>query len=509
LSNPEHRLILFNPRSALHNHRLPISLLQVGASVFGKEDFVFVDGNLERDPWSAIDHYLKGGEFDLFASTVMPGPQLEQAALITQAVKRQYPGVTTIWGGYFPSLHYRVCMESGMVDYIIRGPGDHSFPKLLGYLKEGKRDRLSEIGNLVFRDPSGTLTVNPMDPVPDQDFLPRLPLDFLGKFYPVERYIVKTFIGNRTLSFHSSAGCPHACGFCGVASVYNSSWKGKSARIMVDEIMELKNKYRIDALEFLDSNFFCSHSRTMEFCGLMRGQNIRWWAEGRVDTLNQYPDEELRLIRDSGCVLVFMGAESGNDQLLSQINKGPGFRSDDTREVVRRFRHAGIIPELSFVLGLPDSSPDRVMHQIRDDIRFIRSLKRVNPDTEVVLYLFSPVPFQSSKLNETVQRFGLEFPASLSGWLTPEWKQFDLRRGFVMPWMNPHILRFIRNFEVVMAAAYPGKSNFQISRVWRTLLTIPGRFRYRLRWYRYPFEIKALLKLLSYRRPAQEGFYSE
>jgi len=509
LKDKKNKIILFNPRSALHNHRLPISILQVGASVFGKQEFVFVDGNLEDDPWPKLISYLVTGEFAFFACTVMPGPQLKQAILFTKAIKDKFPDIITIWGGYFASNHYRVCMESGIIDYIIRGPGDYSFPKLIYYLREGRQAHLSEIGNLVFRLPAGKIVVNPMDPIPDQDSLPELPLAFLDKFYPIEKYIVKTFIGNRTLSFHSSIGCPFSCGFCGVASIYNSTWKGKSAIKMADEILQLKARYMIDAVEFLDSNFFCSHSRTIEFCRLMKDQNIKWWAEGRVDTMNHYSDEELRLIRESGCCLVFMGAETGNDTLLSQINKGSTFNVNDTFELVSRFRDVDIIPELSFVFGFPDSSPEKIMQQIRDDIHFIRRLKKLNPGTEVVIYLFSPVPSEGSALFKAVQDYGFVFPSSLDEWLTKAWENFDLRRGVVMPWLQPPMIRFIRNFEVVMMAAYPSVSNFHISRFGKSALKIPGTIRYKFRWYRFPFEVKAMLKLFSYQRPEKEGFYSK
>src|SRR5512140_3773929 len=117
----------------------------------GKHDFVIVDGNLENDPWNKLNDYLETGEFAFFACTVMPGPQLKQAVRITKSVREKFPGTIIIWGGYFPSLHYKVCMESVMIDYIIRGPGDHSFPALIQYLKDGRSTELSEIGNLVYR----------------------------------------------------------------------------------------------------------------------------------------------------------------------------------------------------------------------------------------------------------------------------------------------------------------------------------------------------------------------
>jgi anaerobic magnesium-protoporphyrin IX monomethyl ester cyclase len=507
--NKKNKIILFNPRSAQRNFRLPISLLQVGASIYGKHDFVFLDGNLEPNSWQKLNDYLATGEFAFFACSVMPGPQLKEAVKFTKAVRNKYPGIVIIWGGYFASIHFRVCIESGIIDYIIRGPGDYSFPELINCLIEGRLNHLNKIENLVFRMPGGELMFNPVGIIPDQDKLPDLPLEFFGTFYPIENYIIKTFIGNRTLSYHSSIGCPNFCNFCGVASVYNSAWKGKSAGRMFEEILHLKIRYRIDAIEFHDSNFFCSKSRTIEFCRMMKGQKIQWWAEGRIDSMNNYSDDELQMIRESGCRLVFMGAETGNNSLLSRINKGETFSADYTTDLVKRFSEADIIPELSFVFGFPDSSKGKIMKQMHEDIQFIRSLKKLNPRSETVIYLFTPVPAEGSELYKIVQEFGFVFPESLDKWLTKEWESYDLRRDFIMPWLSAPMIRTIRDFEVVLSAAYPSLSNFQISRIGKIILKIPGKIRYRLRFYRFPIEIKALLKLFSYQRPEKEGFYSK
>jgi len=48
------KAILFNPRSAKHKHRIPNSILQIGAAIEGKFEYVFVDGDLGPDPWSTI-----------------------------------------------------------------------------------------------------------------------------------------------------------------------------------------------------------------------------------------------------------------------------------------------------------------------------------------------------------------------------------------------------------------------------------------------------------------------
>lgn len=78
-SQQHSEIILFNPRSAKWKHRVPNSILQVGASIYGKYAFDFVDGNLESDPWSVIESKLKTGNYKYFGVTVMPGPQLKEA----------------------------------------------------------------------------------------------------------------------------------------------------------------------------------------------------------------------------------------------------------------------------------------------------------------------------------------------------------------------------------------------------------------------------------------------
>src|SRR5688572_9259346 len=67
-------ILLFNPRSATNKYRIPMSVLQVAASVEGKYDWVIVDGNREQDPYKKISSYLSTGKFGYVGFTVMPGP---------------------------------------------------------------------------------------------------------------------------------------------------------------------------------------------------------------------------------------------------------------------------------------------------------------------------------------------------------------------------------------------------------------------------------------------------
>jgi hypothetical protein len=46
----------------------------------------------------------------------MPGPQLEQAIPLCRTLKERYPDLTVIWGGYFATQHWDVCLNADYID---------------------------------------------------------------------------------------------------------------------------------------------------------------------------------------------------------------------------------------------------------------------------------------------------------------------------------------------------------------------------------------------------------
>lgn len=503
------KIIIFNPRSANAKHRLPNTIIQVGAAIHGKYDYVFIDGNMEKDPWIKISEYFATGEFKYFCLTVMPGPQLKQAIPYAKKIKELYPDAVNIWGGYFASNQYKVCLNSGYVDYIINGPGDNTFPKLLDVL-EGKSDeKLTLIRNLIFKDEDGKIVQTVKEALLDQDALPPYPYQYFNAFYPLERYLAKTFMGQKTFAYHSSMGCPFTCSFCAVVPIYNARWKAKSAESVFKDVKYFKEKYGIDAVEFHDNNFFTSKKRVLEFSKLMMDEHIQWWGEGRIDTINKYSDEDLHYMRKAGCRMIFLGAETGNDEVLKQMNKGGTQSGQMIKDFVKRMKEVDIIPELSFVLGLPGPDEKKVYEQILWDINFIREIKSINPEAEIIIYLYSPVPTEGSELYQQIIDAGFSFPTKLEEWIEPSWEKFDLRRNPLTPWLKPYMIDKIQNFETVLNGYYPTASDFRIKGYKKWLLKMASGYRFKYGWYKFPYEIKVMHKIWKYRQPEIEGFYSE
>lgn len=500
------KVVLFNPRSANAKHRIPNSILQVGAAIHGKRGYVFVDGNLERDPWKKIEQYLLSGEYKYFGSTVMPGPQLRQAIPYSKKVREQFPEVINIWGGYFASNQYKSVINSGYVDYIVNGPGDEAFPNLLHAIEN--QTSLHEVHNLIFKDGSEIIKTS-QAALGDQDKLPQLPYEYLNELYPLSSYLGKTFLGQRTAAYHASMGCPFTCSFCAVVPIYNARWKGKSANLIYRDIKYLIDTHGADAVEFHDNNFFVSEKRTVEFSNLVRNENISWWGEGRIDTIDKYSDASLAAMREAGCKMIFFGAETSNDELLKKMDKGGTQTTAQMKAFAARMKKFDIIPEYSFVLGFPAETPEAVMTQIDRDIVYIKQIKEINPNTEIIIYVYSPVPTEGSELYEMVTKAGFKFPEKLDDWLDPAWQNFDLRKNPLTPWLTPAMVDRIKGFETVLNAQYPTVSDFRLTPMKRKVMRTLSNFRYNANFFRFPYELKALQKLWRYRQPEIEGFKME
>jgi radical SAM superfamily enzyme YgiQ (UPF0313 family) len=316
-------------------------------------------------------------------------------------------------------------------------------------------------------------------------------------------------MGNKTMAYHSSLGCPFTCSFCAVVPIYNTRWKGKSAKNLYADIKWLTENYGLDSIEFHDNNFFTSKKRVVEFSKLILNDNIKWWGEGRIDNIHQYSDEDLQLMSDAGCKMIFLGAETGSDEVLKQMDKGGTQSAQQIKDFAVRLRRFNIVPEYSFVLGMPGESQEKVMAQIDSDIAFIKEIKTLNPNTEIIIYLYSPVPSEGSELYEQITKAGFEFPATLEDWLNPSWENFDLRKNPLTPWLTSKMIDKIQNFETVLNGYHPTSSDFRIKGIKKSLLRGISWWRYKTGIYQLPYEIKVMHKIWKYRQPEIEGFYSE
>jgi anaerobic magnesium-protoporphyrin IX monomethyl ester cyclase len=512
-------IVLYNPQSsASRKPVLPFALLALGAVLEGKYEYVIVDGNLEPDPLARLDVLLSeagapaagpaGGQRPILAVTVMPGPQLQQAVPLCRELKRRHPDACIIWGGYFPTQHWDSALQSDFVDYVVRGHGELVFLELLSHLTTGA-PALSAIAGLAYRPDPDLVVVNPdqagrpapltnpLAPIPHPKTLPVFNFDRL----PVQHYVRRTFLGSRTLGYHSSYGCPFFCNFCAVVNMVNGKWFPQTAAQVADAMQIYSRRWGVNGVEFYDNNFFVHEARTAEFSERVRELGLTWWGEARIDTLLKYSPRTWELMRDAGLRMVFMGAESGSMETLRRMDKGGTMSPEKTLEMARLMKSYGILPEFSFVMG----NPPEPEADIRGTMDFIRKVKTVNPQAEIIMYLYTPVPL-AGDLYDEAQAEGFAFPKTLEEWVSPAWLNFAQRRSVTMPWMKQPLQERLHDFERVLNAYYPTATDAKLSRGWRAVLRASSAWRYHLRFYRFPLELRALHRAVTYQRPETSGF---
>lgn len=491
-----HTILLYNPISTSPGkQRLPMSLLAIAAMLGDDYDFELIDGNLIADPAAHIIERAQATGAILLGMTVMPGPQLRQAVSVCQQIKRALPQMTILWGGYFPSNHYETALRSHYVDYCIVGQGEVAFRKFVDAFYAG--GSMQDVPSLAYRD-AGDLRVTARAPIAPLEQLPRYPYHKID----MPQYIGTSYLGARVGAHHTSWGCPFACNFCAIVPLAKRQWSAESPERVAEVVAYQKQHWQIDGMEFHDMDFFVKQDRAAEIAERMVGMNIDWWALGRVDTLMSYDDHTFATLAKSGAKMIFMGAESGDDETLKLMNKGGKSGTAQTLAIVERMRRYGIVPELSFVLGTP---PDPIA-SIEKTAAFIKQVKAINPATELILYMYTPTPQDNSALLAEATDGGFAFPETLEEWAGEDWAEKSLRRNPGTPWSQDPVRRKIRNFETVINAYYPTVTDMRLHGAMRHLLKTLSGWRYKLDFYAAPYELKALQKMLRYRRPETMGF---
>jgi anaerobic magnesium-protoporphyrin IX monomethyl ester cyclase len=477
-------IIFVNPRATRpSNRRFPLSVMALAAALPEGTAWHIVDGNLPavdvvRDVSALVTAAAGSSDpVQAIAMTVMPGPQLLQAVPQARALKRLYPHVPIVWGGYFPSLYPAPVLNADYIDYAVRGQGEQTFLELLEVL-DGNRAPESVAG-LAYRD-NDVHRINPERRWAGPDELPLLPFHRI----PVGEYLRPTFLGRRCGVYQASIGCPYGCSFCGVISVFGSREKVEAPERTAGQLAWLARNHGMDGVHFYDNNFFVREDHAVELAERIRPLGLSWWCEARIDAMLRFSDATWRKLRDAGLRMVFFGAESGSDEVLRRMNKK--LTTAQTLELAMRARIHGITPEFSFVLG----DPDRPEEELDNTLRFIRRVKELNPAVEIITYFYTPTPQRRGTYGDVDALAGT--PDTLEEWTTPAWLAWMTHENPRVPWLTPELLRRVEEFELVLKSRFPSVHDRR-TRAWGRSL---GRILALRRWRHGEYHAPRMLRMV-------------
>jgi anaerobic magnesium-protoporphyrin IX monomethyl ester cyclase len=323
---------------------------------------------------------------------------------------------------------------------------------------------------------------------------PELPYQRLGT---VSNYLLPTFLGRRTAVYQASIGCPFRCQFCGVVPIFDGRQKTETPERTAGVLTRLQQLHGIDAVQFYDNNFFVNESHNRELAERLIPLKLRWWSEGRIDAVLRYSDDTLEALRRSGSAMIFFGAESGSDAALLAMNKR--ITTDQTLELAARIRKFGIIPEFSFVVGNPED-PER---DTRETIAFVRKIKKLNPDAEIIVQHYIPTPHPDGMYGHIDD--AIQFPRTPDEWASERWYNFTVRQDPRLPWLPRRVKRRIDNFELVINSRWPTVQDVHLPRWSRAMLQSLSSWRYALGVYGAPLELQWAQKLVALRKPRWES----
>ena len=287
----------------------------------------------------------------------------------------------------------------------------------------------------------------------------------------------------RTAVHQASIGCPFRCQFCGVVPIFDGNRRRSRRSEPPPTLEHLKSNYGIDAVQFYDNNFFLNESHAREQAERMIPLGMRWWAEGRIDTVLRYSDETWRAIRRSGATMIFFGAESGSDEVLSQMNKQittrPDSGSGGAHPALRH--HSGIL----FRRRQPARTPEQ---RYPRNHRFIRRIKHLNPDAEIIVQHYIPTPHPDGMYGKIDGK--IEFPRRPRNGRANAGTTSPSGRIRISPGCPRRVKRRIDNFELVINSRWPTVRIFILPRWGRVMLQSLSSWRYAFGRYDFPLELR-------------------
>jgi len=327
-------------------------------------DVDFIDFHILRKPLPDILK-LKYDYVGIHSTTVCFSETLKILERLRRFRKKGWNGKIIVGG---PHTSVRLESIPDFVDYIVQGEGEYAVKDIIEEKVKSRVVHYPRINNL--------------------DELPR-PAYHHFKKLPTCSWDYKMLGVKPIVTMNTSRGCPFACTFCSVPSIWGKKYTYHSAERIVEDIEYLMKNFNAKGIFFREDNFTLNKKRVFEFCNLIlkKGIKIKWMCESRVDTLSY---EMLSLMKRSGCELIYIGVEAGTQRLLDILKKG--ITIEQVKKVCELCHKIGIKIHTSFLTNIPHETPlDR--KKISELIKEIKptsfriNLYRAEPGSELYNYI--------------------------------------------------------------------------------------------------------------------------
>lgn len=212
----------------------------------------------DRSPFGMFHHYRHFGySFEyigkiardsgafLVGISALFTPYVEVALCVAASVKKFHPECRIVLGGHHPTSLSISVMENKAVDFVLRGEGEVSMPRLARAIKTGTG--YASIPGIVFRKDDGSLQINDPAVMIKPDHFP-LPATHLIK----QKFYKRGAKGSAVIT--ASRGCPLKCTYCAVGASSYLPYRRRNVASVIKEIKLAVTRFNAGFIEFEDEN---------------------------------------------------------------------------------------------------------------------------------------------------------------------------------------------------------------------------------------------------------------
>jgi len=297
---------------------------------------------------------------------------------VCRSAKEVNPNIVTIIGNQHGTYMWRQMLnENPELDLVARGEGDFTIGDLADVLGSG--GALSSVAGIAYRENGVPTSTPPRGLTQDLDELP-MAWDLID--WPTYTYRPRP--GSTLAVVSSSRGCMQECSFCSQQLFWRKTWRGRSPENFVAELQTLATEFGVTVAMLSDETPTTDPVRWERILDLLieRQVGVELLMETRVDDILR--DEAiLHKYAKAGISHIYVGVESTIQSTLDTFKKK--ITVEQSKRAIELINQHGIVSETSFVLGMPDETPERMRQTIE-------LAKHYGPDLAIFLAI-TPWPY--------------------------------------------------------------------------------------------------------------------
>ncbi len=284
---------------------------------------------------------------------------LQNSVDVINAVKKKLPDVFVVAGGADVTAQGENYFAGAPgLDAAVLGEGEVVMKNLVGRLRHGQDWR--DLKGLLFPSGETFVKTEPQPKIYDLDtyYVDYSMIDMEEYFRLYEKgfpaRVSYEYPGShRAVSMVSSRGCPYKCIFCSIQIHMGHAFRWHGAEYIVNELKTLVNDYDVRHVHFEDDNLTLHKPRFKKILrGIVdNGLDLTWDTPNgvRADLLDR---EMIQLCKDTGCVYLMFGVESGNQRVVNEVVK-KDLDLAKVRESAKLCHEVGLDTAAFYIIGFP------------------------------------------------------------------------------------------------------------------------------------------------------------